>query len=895
MRKRIVGAWGLIGLAAACAAPADRAEETVGESLGTSSEALFAPKDPEDGTPQADVVVTVREGDTVIGSGILITPRLALVAGHVAYLPGAAVVEVRGVKYRVASKGYLSTGNPVPMTGRDVGLMRLAEAVDGPFTGLDLIRGAEVLATRPSFAPVTLTSDNRFPFQAYVASRNADGLHMGAIGGITYIYDGAFWLETPRTEETDSGGPLFTKRADGTRNPIGLVSGASNAYPSLWGFSRLDLPDVKAFVTSKAIDSSRTSTWYRRHDKVAADYWYGEADYTGPCDTARDSDCDHWYSNHDNCPSKFNALQDDSDDDGVGDACDLCAEAYDPRQPNCNADAEGAKGAPKLGDLCDPTPCARAESYIRKTNQVCVPATPPYQGQNCTATPVADSFDVTALGSYPRTGGGRTPVPRVVPNVPTEFRFCQDVDRSDITINCFDPRYISNDQLKQSEAPKDSQFPWHRVTMDNLGYAQPQTYNYGQTVTTARWQYAADANRWFSGGQQLVPLPAGCTDPLKCLAGRFWYHASTDVGFVEHGSKPDLTNSYYPVSPVRPSVAYCPLPTPELSWTLPAPTPRGLVLREIAVPAYAMFQEFRMDGRAASLVVPTYSEAGTLRGPAAIVRDDGSLISAGDTPGCGSARMDVNLRDKFKQWSWSSVVEPNEQIGSLSPEMVAVALDGTAVVDSAVVKGSALVSGGSPSQGGAPPARTEPVTVLSRAAGGLFLMGGVGAPDPGTVYFHPMPGKWRKTNYTFPADQTPLAATFTFADHRLWAIAQSGTTGLLVRIDPNLGVAETIMKFTLQENDRPYLSVDRDGSVLLARARGTSTALVRFVPVGERVQAETIAPASGLALRGPLAADAGYTIFTRASSGARNVSHVTSLPANSARYKCPTECDGLLP
>lgn len=889
----------MIGLAAACAAPDEPVSNV---RVGTSGQAMNAPLDPEAGSPLADVVVEVKVKDVLGqdhgGSGILITPRLALVAGHSASEAGPARITIRGTTYAVESRAYLSDGTPVENTGRDVGLMRISEYLDGvakTSADAESTKVAAVVATRPSLAPVVVTASNAFPFSAFVAVQDGSGLRTAPVTGPVHVFDGTFWLESPTTAHGDSGGPLFFRRPDGTRNPIGLVSGVDERYIGYSGYSRLDLPEVKSFILANAVDSSRSTTWYRRHDKDPSNYWYGEADYTGECDKINDYDCDHWYTAHDNCPRTFNALQKDSDDDGVGDVCDLCAEAYDPRQLNCNADVETKTNAFKLGDLCDPTPCARAESFIRKTNQVCVPATPPYEGQNCTATPVADSFDVTALGSYPKTGGGRNPVPRVVPNVPTEFRFCQDVPSGDVIIDCNKSAYKSDQQLYVSEWPNRAEYPWHRVTVDNLSYAQPQTYTYGQTVTSTRWQYAADANRWFSGGQQLVPLPAGCTDPVKCLSGLFWYHASTDVGFVEHGSRADLTNSYYSVSPVRPTVAYCPLPTPELSWTLPAPTPRGLVLREIVVPAYAMFQEFRMDGRAASLVVPTYSEAGTLRGPAAIVRDDGSLISAGDTPGCGSARMDVNLRDKFKQWSWSSVVEPNEQIGSLSPEMVAVALDGTTVVDSVVVKGSALVSGGSPSQGGAPPSRTEPVTVLSRAAGGLFLMGGVGAADPGTVYFHPMPGKWRKTNYAFPADQTPLAATFTFADHRLWAVAQSGSTGLLVRIDPNAGVAETVMKFTLQENDRPYLSVDRDGSVLLARARGTSTALVRFVPVGERVQAETIAPASGLALRGPLAADAGYTFFTRSASGARNVSHVTSLPANSARYKCPTECDGLLP
>lgn len=60
--------------------------------------------------------------------------------------------------------------------------------------------------------------------------------------------------------------------------------------------------------------------WLNQHAK-SADFWYGEVDYTGACDTARDPDCDHWYTEHDNCPAVANPQQVDSDDDGVGDGC----------------------------------------------------------------------------------------------------------------------------------------------------------------------------------------------------------------------------------------------------------------------------------------------------------------------------------------------------------------------------------------------------------------------------------------------------------------------------------------------------------------------------------------------------------------------------------------------
>jgi hypothetical protein len=45
------------------------------------------------------------------------------------------------------------------------------------------------------------------------------------------------------------------------------------------------------------------------HGKDANTFWYGEADYTGACQPARDPDCDYWYSEHDSLPTTFNPQQ----------------------------------------------------------------------------------------------------------------------------------------------------------------------------------------------------------------------------------------------------------------------------------------------------------------------------------------------------------------------------------------------------------------------------------------------------------------------------------------------------------------------------------------------------------------------------------------------------------
>lgn len=718
----------------------------------------------------------------------------------------------------------------------------------------------------------------------------------GQVTGPVQNYYDAYWLGSPPVSEGDSGGPLYIERADGSRDPIGLVSG--RVVDHGFGYAKLSRADVQSFVLANAVDVTPTANWFRRHGKVSGQYWYGETDYVGPCDTSRDTDCDHWYLEHDNCPEVFNVVQEDADDDGVGDACDSCPTSYDPAQKNCNSVAENAeksrRNVTSYNDVCDPVPCAQAErAPTRKTNEVCVPASPPFQGQDCTAIPVDDTAKVTAVGSYPISGG---PV-RVVPNVTTEFRFCQNVSRLGLEINCARNDIKVDDRLQDAEVSDDPNRPWHRVTIGTSPYAQPASWTYGQTVTSVRWNYVADSTRWFAGGQQQVALPDGCSaEPRKCLDGVFWYHASTSAGVAERGNIPNLANRYERVHPENPPVSYCPLPTPELAWIDPAPSPARVASTEIAIPGYPIFREFGFGSSGATLVVPTFSEAGMLRGPAAILRDDGSLISASSTVGCGDARLEPGLAEHFVETSWASVIEPNEHVGVLPSDLVAIGLDGTAIVTSVSVKNHALVDSGSPSLGGdTPPGRTAPVLVLSRAAGGLFLLGGTNTTDSRSIYFHSIPGRWAKTDYELPDGEEAVAATFSYVDHRLWLLMRNGTTGKLLRADLTLGTSQTIADFPLREGHRPSLAIDRDGSVVVARGGPTSTSVIRFQIVGSRVRAQVLNEIVGSTIRGPIVDESSYTFILRAPNGTLAVHHTETLTGSAAILKCPNECSGLLP
>ncbi|WP_169927249.1 hypothetical protein [Labilithrix luteola] len=72
---------------------------------------------------------------------------------------------------------------------------------------------------------------------------------------------------------------------------------------------------------------THTQAWLARHGKTPDDWW-GELDYSGPCDHIRDQDCDGWWDHgddahpvHDDCPDVADPLQQDAHDDGLGDAC----------------------------------------------------------------------------------------------------------------------------------------------------------------------------------------------------------------------------------------------------------------------------------------------------------------------------------------------------------------------------------------------------------------------------------------------------------------------------------------------------------------------------------------------------------------------------------------------
>ncbi len=139
----------------------------------------------------------------------------------------------------------------------------------------------------------------------------------------TGVASGQIWVRQSSGALTfpgDSGSPIFIERSNGQREVFAVLFG-SKRFGWDWGQGWDDIDcsgecDVYVDITRGAPrdwllsvlrDTSRSPAWLQKHGRQ--DVWWGEVDYTGLCQLARDADCDHWYDEHDVCPRLFNPEQ----------------------------------------------------------------------------------------------------------------------------------------------------------------------------------------------------------------------------------------------------------------------------------------------------------------------------------------------------------------------------------------------------------------------------------------------------------------------------------------------------------------------------------------------------------------------------------------------------------
>ena len=368
----------------------------------------------------------------------------------------------------------------------------------------------------------------------------------------------------------DSGGPLFHTLPDGRRQVVGVLSGY--AIDSWW--ADVTAPAAAAWLHSRALAQTRvprSPDWYTKHGKNPGDMWFGEADYSGFCDTARDADCDLWDNAHDNCPYVPNADQaevfpggpgvlcskcpfdpkNDFDNDGVCDVdtsappwvrrdnCPTIAncDKADPAscQLNCNERSEVAFSSPVLGDACDPVPCPKV---------VLGTATRHVEGgvpNRWTGGILRGRVEQNEMLPFPvppsraeerPRAEGTLPATRVVAELQgltTATRFCQ---RNDLLgYRCLtDPANLRNAQVDAfttlADERQDSARVWHRIVQRvgsglDLGRGADTTWPYTVATSTTgitrrTWNYAEDWNYWWVTPPNGVPLIPEAESTFLC-------------------------------------------------------------------------------------------------------------------------------------------------------------------------------------------------------------------------------------------------------------------------------------------------------------------------------------------------------------------------------------------
>ncbi len=857
------------------------------------------------------------------GTGRLVTPLVLLTASHVTRLTGPkANAELGHFTLPLSQQRppvHRKAGPLVATVADDrsqdlsVAYLDVAQLDEDPELWKAIL---ETNIVRPSLtAPQASIADGNYTFVPTVgfAGYANPNQRRGATaqGGFRRIVtqNGAQWELTgvPHGNEGDSGGPLFAVGAGGARDVFGIQSAVDDLAPKTFF---VDLTDAQtaSWLQSKLVDppSAHGAKWNQMHPprQGYSSRWLGETDYSGPCQAQDDADCDHWVTAHDNCPGVFNPSQRDFDDDGHGDACpcpcdaaagyadydgdgvcavacpeqraDNCPKVPNSGQENCNALAEQVRGAAVLGDVCDPVPCPSMSAPLQRlTGPGC--SGDPQIGQSCAGRRVNDRLELTLHASWNRAGDfagdlfdPATAVVDAQPKaVPTSARFCQS--NPGLGFDCHASAAVSDLLLN---AP---QTLWHSITLGTDARGQVYALDYDEKSRAFTWDYLADDAYWRTN--MLVPPPGAypeCTNPGvgagTCLDGTLWFHADTALGdTVDHLGNikvgthgPGLSNHYVDL---RPDGAYSlffagkgvveKLAFPWRWKSDPGPT---WVDKHVRVMVKA-------GGRLAAMSATGGAQSTPAGGP------------VGDV----SAAVDAVLL-QHPRGAWLALSDPSARLGGVDDRVVAVLLDETHTqVASVLVDDHGVLRTGdelglaffpaASAAGPTPPARSGAQAFFSKSAGGLFVAGGM---TPGAalhdVWFRRFGEGWRRVDTGRYAPEQVLAATYAFADRKLWLLDGSAVSARLVRIDVESGAVQTLAMcqrggtFT-----RHWLSVDADGSVLLTSSSAGMSRIARVaVDANGTASLSAVDDTEGPLGEGVIAGGGGYALLVvdPAASGA---------------------------
>lgn len=320
----------------------------------------------------ANANVVVKVGSC---TGTLVTPRIVLTASHCIRgsqnpaAPGSVPCDGESNPYvsigrrwmspdavfeTGATKTKIETCQPPNKFGDDVALVYLTSSVAPRIPGSAswnvprIVRPSLTLpprkngrfVTTPSFSGYSPWNDDytgwAFSMRRVQPLVNLASSHESNGAG-TY-----FKFELPDgngVRAGDSGGPIFVVRPDRSRDVFAIVTMKSGDECFA---ADVTAEDNRAWILSHVTEGAmiamvergempkewaHTPDWLARHGKTLDDWW-GELDYSGPCDLVRDDDCDGFWDRsrgdvpiHDDCPDDADPEQQDTDDDGIGDAC----------------------------------------------------------------------------------------------------------------------------------------------------------------------------------------------------------------------------------------------------------------------------------------------------------------------------------------------------------------------------------------------------------------------------------------------------------------------------------------------------------------------------------------------------------------------------------------------
>ena len=547
-----------------------------------------------------------------------------------------------------------------------------------------------------------------------------------------------------------------------------------------------------------------------------------------------------------------------------------------------------------LGDACDPVPCPQTLPQAKSPGvPVCAPNPPPNQNtQQCVQRSVQNSTVMNPIGSHPKDAYRTGAEPDNVVTVPaasgaTEARFCESVGFSDCnSAQVVDSRQLNFYASADVEVGSDPGHPWHRMTLGPLqlfplngltGAARgaSESVDYGPATRLGDvWNYANDWSYWTTGGHinlpsdypacQSTPFNGLPNSPGTCAHGTLWRHSDSPVGFTTstvngvnvglHASVPSVADFYTSISADQ-ALSYCPTATDR--FNLGGTPPLAAIQAPIVFwPHLTAFPTRAFDTKVApatEVILPL-----KIQGLASLQDDGTGIIVGGASTPCTTNAISVPFASQFVHLPhWTNFAEPSAFRSTLVPSnMIAVAMDahGVTMQDAAVVSPTGVLQTATElaNQEGAiggvevglpgvvaPAARVGFVPVFSRAAGGVFELGGRDATSNALlsdIWFLPYGGHWKRVLFDGSAyvPGTVVAATYAFADRRLWVLdyfvnAANVQTARIARIDPVSGVVDVFSTWPrLNLLDRWFMSLDRDGSVLVSGSSGAYYVVVRL-------------------------------------------------------------------